>query len=257
MREWDWWSLGSLIINIHECPKKSWTQTIYLLWFHFLFVWFCLSLVMGAVLRGVTRHYLLWKLFVVTWPKDLKVRKKSFGKGVRGGELGSGRCFLGWRTLGDPDLWRPCGEVSCWYLGGRGWGGLGEERAEKVLLVFFWEFLSTLVVPKLYCVLESSVSLKTMKSLSSFWFNWSWAWVSLKVHRNNFVVQSGLRPTQWSPRNQEQPSCLLSNSTLFFLLSSCFPSSSALSILCLRIPESWMGGRRGREEQTLCILFSG
>ena len=50
-------------------------------WFHFLSVLFHLSRLWRLYINGVTRHYLLWKLFVVTWPKELKEEVLERGRG--------------------------------------------------------------------------------------------------------------------------------------------------------------------------------
>lgn len=81
MRVWDRWSPGSFIVNIHESPKKQWTQTKSMFWFHFLSVLFHFSRLWRLYFNGVTRHYLLWKLFVVTRPKELKEEVLERGRG--------------------------------------------------------------------------------------------------------------------------------------------------------------------------------
>ena len=59
VRVWDRWSLGPLIVNIHESPKKQRTQTKSMFWFHFLSVLFHLSPLWRLYFNGVTRRYLL------------------------------------------------------------------------------------------------------------------------------------------------------------------------------------------------------
>ena len=91
VRVWDRWSLGPLIVNIHESPKKQRTQTKSMFWFHFLSVLFHLSPLWRLYFNGVTRRYLLciclycvfavYYLFVVTWPKELKEEVLERGRG--------------------------------------------------------------------------------------------------------------------------------------------------------------------------------